>query len=407
MDIAFVIGLSFLILICGPINTSSLLYRCNGCLCNFRFEKAYCTDLKLDKIPNLGERARINLKSLYLTGNKFDVIQPAELVIYKAKHLSVYVRRQIGIVCVWVNGTLPSNIELIADCINEQITPNPTLFSPTTTTSPSYQPSELALITPALSHPTPPLMTTESMASSELSTLTSSSITTPPLITSDSISDSPTMSSVSAPLSPPPPEIKSQSDVNPLPPKVAAGMDDSMNSANPNLHLNCIPGSGETLSPLSSTTIPLNSSHSAPVITADNVQQEAELSTVDIQNLTLVKNFTPSTAGFIEPMTGYNKNLFIFNISGSVLLLLSCISISIIIICKRKRSRANRGFNREFYSLTYVDPANSYADPANSYQSSESQYFPIPAINTFRCPAQNPSTESHIMNSVVNENFQR
>ena len=405
MDIAFVAGLSFLILICGPINTSSLLYRCNSCLCNFRFERAYCTDLKLDKIPNLGQRSRINLKSLYLTGNKFDVIQPAELAIYKAEQLSVYVRRQIGIVCVWINGTLPSNIKLIADCIYEEISPNPTIFSPSTTTSPSYQSSVLPQ-TP------PPLMTSDSTMStesitSELSTLPSSSMATPPLITSESISDSPTTTSESAASSFPPPQIKTLLDaVDPLPSTVAEVIGNSMNPANHNLHPNCIPGSGET-TPLSPTNNPLPSSHSVPVITTDNVQQEAELSTIDIQNVTLSKLFTPSADGFIESMTGYNQNFLMLNISGSVLLLLSCISISILIICKRKCNRRNRGFNHEFYSLTHVDPANSYVEPPNSYQSSESQYFPIPANNSFRSLAQNLSADSHTVNTTVNENFQQ
>lgn len=407
MDITFVAGLSFLILICGPINASSLLYRCYPCLCNFRFEKAYCTDLNLDKIPNLGERAKTNLKSLYLTGNKFDVIQPAELAIYKAEHLSVYVRRQIGIVCVWINGTLPSNIKLISDCIYEEMSPKPTIFSPSTTTSPSYQSSNLPQ-TPPPSMTSDFMMSTESITS-EHSTSPSSSMATPTLITSESISDSPITTLESAPSSFPPPQIKTRLDAeDPLPSTIAEEISNSMNPANQNLHLNCIPGSGET-TPLSPTNNPLPSSHSVPTITTDNVKQGAELSTIDIQNVTLSKFFTPSADGFIESMSGYNQIFLMLNISGSVLLFLSCISISILIICKRKRNRRNRGFNHEFYSLTHVDPANSYdyVEPPNSYQSSESQYFPIPANNSFRSLAQNLSADSHTVNSTVNENFQQ
>ena len=106
-----------------------------------------------------------------------------------------------------------------------------------------------------------------------------------------------------------------------------------------------------------------------------------------------------TTAEFSRSLTEYNKHLFILNIAGSVLLLLSFISIltTIIYNCKLKRSRENRGFNREFYSL-------SYTEPANSNQPSESQYLPVQSFSTFRNsdPAE---TESHLMTILNNENF--
>ena len=70
--------------------SSATLYPCDVCLCDSVFEMGYCTNLDLDKIPDLGYEVRTTLDRLYLIGNRITVIQPFELSIYKAERVRVY-----------------------------------------------------------------------------------------------------------------------------------------------------------------------------------------------------------------------------------------------------------------------------------------------------------------------------
>jgi len=420
------IGLSLCMVLFSPLPTSALLYRCDICLCNYRFERAYCTDMGLDKIPNLGERAILNLKNMYLTGNKFNVIQPGELSIYKAEKLTVHVRRQIGIVCVWINGSLPNNIELVADCVNEQFTLNPLLSHLSTPTYNSSQLTPKSMNSPTSTRTGFQATSTFQSAPTLMLMTETTNLTALPTLPASSTPQSETKTTISStePTKPPqksstntvtsllqPKHIKRTTTDTVLPSSITTGNEQSstqpptpsnsstIESAQPKSSTNTtprdcnIPKSDETPIPTESSVPPI-----IP-FTSDVVQQEATLATDEDRNFTLPGEFVHTTAEFSRSMTEYNKHLFILNIAGSVLLLLSFISIltAIIYNCKLKRSRGNRGFNREFYSL-------SYTEPANSNQSSDSQYLPIQSFSTFR-NSDSAETESHLMNILNNENF--